>query len=774
MTTAHDTVRILLAEDNPGDALLIRTYLCDEHPDAFTLETVPTLTEALAYLDGHTVEVVLLDLGLPDSTGLDTFRKLFPHAYDMPVIVLSGLDDADLAAQAVREGAQDYLLKGTVNGGMLARTIRYAIGRKAAEQTAAESIRFAYATLNALSAQIAILEKNGTILAVNRAWSAFAQATGRSLPCLPPLGMGVDFLAACEGVTGAPSGSAHVLAGGIRDVLAGRSEEFMMDAPLHLPAEEYWFTYRVRRFPAPRPLRVVLSCEDITRRVHAEAQHHQLAVAVAQAADCILITDVQGVIEYVNPAFEQVYGYSAESVIGQPTALLKSGHQDDAFYAAFWEHILGGEVWQGTMINKCKDGTLCHLESTVSPVRGQGGNIVRFIATQRDITHQRGIEEQLRQTQKMEAIGLLAGGVAHDFNNLLTAIQGYTELLMMDLVEDPGAMHSLQQIESAASSAGALTRQLLAFARKQKIAPEVLDLNVLVENMLKMLRRLIGEHIELKVHLSPMPAHVLADPAQLDQILMNLAINARDAMPGGGQMRIEIACCAVDQASADAQLGQSVGEYVQLSMTDTGCGMSRDTITRIFEPFFTTKPEGEGTGLGLPTVYGVVKQAGGDIFVESEVDKGSTFRVRLPRVGAPALAEHRAVERPSAQEGDAGILLVEDNEPLLKLTAHLLRAAGYRVFEAMHPREAIELFAEHASQIDLLFTDVVMPETSGPQLAEELLARKPGLKTLFMSGYTNHLMLEQGMIEDGAPYIQKPFGHALVLRKVREVLDGAE
>ncbi|HXF96086.1 MAG TPA: ATP-binding protein [Gemmatimonadales bacterium] len=388
-----------------------------------------------------------------------------------------------------------------------------------------------------------------------------------------------------------------------------------------------------------------------------------------------------------------------------------------------------------------------------------------------DITERRRAEERLREAQKMEAIGRLAGGVAHDFNNVLTAIFGYVELMFEDLAEHNPARRDLEEIRKAAQRAAGLTRQLLAFSRQQVLDPVVLSVNELVEDIDKMLRRLVGEDVELRVSLARDAGNVRADAVQLQQVLMNLVVNARDAMPTGGKLLIETANAELAQQYADGDRLVAPGPYVMLAVSDTGVGMDAGIRARIFEPFFTTKERGRGTGLGLSTVYGIVKQSGGYIWVYSEPGRGTTFKVYLPRVDAPAQVPARAAEVGGSPGGSETILLAEDDELLRPLARGLLQKLGYTVLEAKNADQALAMGRDRGGAIDLLVADVVMPGGSGRELATRLAEARPGLKVLYMSGYTDDAIVQHGMLEPGLHFLQKPFTPSVLARKVREVLD---
>ena len=380
------------------------------------------------------------------------------------------------------------------------------------------------------------------------------------------------------------------------------------------------------------------------------------------------------------------------------------------------------------------------------------------------------LEHQFRQAQKMEAVGRLAGGVAHDFNNLLTVITGYAELLLADASLEMSQRTALEEIQRAAERGGALTHQLLAFSRRQPFSPQTVHLNTLIVRMEKMLSRLIGEDVELITVAGAEPATVRTDPGQLEQVVMNVVVNARDAMPGGGKLIIETANAQVDQGYAGPNVDLKPGTYVVLAVSDTGMGMDSETITHLFEPFFTTKAPGKGTGLGLATAYGIVKQSGGAISVYSEPGRGTTVKIYLPSAEARAGVEGAQHPPAAALGGSETILVLEDEARVRKLVCEVLAGRGYHVLEAVRGEDAVRMATAHRGRIHLLLADVVMPEMSGPQALERIRARHPNMKVLFMSGYTDEAMVHHGILDSGAPFLQKPFLPDTLVRKVREVL----
>jgi PAS domain S-box-containing protein len=511
---------------------------------------------------------------------------------------------------------------------------------------------------------------------------------------------------------------------------------------------------------------------DIAERRRAEAERNRLLAAIEQSAEGVAITDVQGSIEYINPAFTAITGYGLEEALGQNPRFLKSGKHDDKFYAHLWRTIEAGQIWQGEIINRRKDGSLYPEWMTITPVCDPDGKIAHFIAIKDDITERKRLEEELGQSQRMEAIGRLAGGVAHDFNNLLGVIVGYSDLVLQGLSPTDVLRKKVEEIQKASERARNLTGQLLAFSRRQILEPQVLDLSALVADMNPMLSRLIGEHIELTLTRAPAKmGRVKADQGQMEQILLNLVVNARDAMPQGGSVRVETNNVEIDEQFARQHPGARPGSYVMLAVSDTGSGMDDETKAHIFEPFYTTKEKGKGTGLGLATVYGIVKQSAGYICVESEPGQGATFAVYLPQVEEP-LPEPEQVEPPQAHKGGAEtILLVEDEALLRTMVSDFLEGSGYHVLEAANGTEAIRIAEEHTEPIHLLLTDVVMPGINGQVLAERLTADRPETKVLFMSGYIDDAVVRREMLDPDMQFLQKPFTLPVLASKVREMLE---
>jgi two-component system cell cycle sensor histidine kinase/response regulator CckA len=618
------------------------------------------------------------------------------------------------------------------------------------------------------------------------------------------------------------------------------------------------------------------------------------AAALEAAANPIVISQRDGTIIWVNHAFEQLSGYTRAECLGRSTNLLKSGQLPPSFYKQMWQTILSGQVWQGEMVNRRKDGSLYHEEMTITPVKDAAGEITHFIAikldiTERksseericrlaqvvensaemiaigdpegriafanrallratgyseaelvgrsfatsllshnnpprldqeiqsrtisgggwsgeciicrkdgsefpvllstsqikdnqgsvigtfgiaqDITERKHLEKQLAVAQKMEAVGQLAGGIAHDFNNLLGVMIGYSELLQEGFPPEDPRVRKLQQIKRAGERAASLTRQLLAFSRKQVIQPRVLDLNSLVGEVNKMLVRLVREDIELLCNLKPALGRIKADPSQVEQVIINLVVNARDAMPGGGKIIIETANAYLDESYCRSHTSVKPGRHVMIAISDTGTGMDAKTQAHMFEPFFTTKEPGKGTGLGLATVYGIVKQSGGSIWVYSQLGKGTTFKIYFPCVDEAVQLLEFAPGSSQIPRGSETILLAEDAEGMRELICELLTRNGYTVLTAESSQELLNVTERYSAPIHLLLTDVVMPGMNGRDLADRLWAAHPGMRAIYMSGYTSDAIVHHGVLREGIDFLEKPFSEEALMRKLREVLD---
>jgi two-component system cell cycle sensor histidine kinase/response regulator CckA len=529
---------------------------------------------------------------------------------------------------------------------------------------------------------------------------------------------------------------------------------------------------------------ILISGRKISDR-HLREQREWLQVTLSSIGDAVITTNLNGQINFMNPAAESLTGWTSSQAANLPLSEVFRTVDEDT------SKISENSILELTALKPSsstiadilisRDGTEKFISYNQSLIRNQAGQTTGMVLVLRDMTERKQAEEalqhteaQLIQAQKMEAVGRLAGGVAHDFNNLLTAIIGYSQLIQAQLEETSPMRSEIDEICKAGQRAAALTTQLLAFSRKQVLQPKVLDLNAIVANTSKMLSRLIGEDIRFRTTLDPGLKQVKADPGQIEQVLMNLAVNARDAMLSGGSLSIETANVYLDDKYAEQHVEVRPGRHVMLVVSDSGCGMDDKTMAKIFEPFFTTKEKGKGTGLGLATVYGIVKQSGGHIWVYSEPDKGTTFKVYFPQIEEESSSSEAPVQSNFLPQGTETILLAEDDLQVREFASRVLRGLGYKVLEASNGNEALTVAKQTAGAIDILLTDVVMPQVGGKHLSEKLTLERPEMKVLFLSGYTADSIVHHGVLDEGVAFLHKPFNSGDLVRKVREVLDRSE
>jgi PAS domain S-box-containing protein len=505
-------------------------------------------------------------------------------------------------------------------------------------------------------------------------------------------------------------------------------------------------------------------------RLAADEQRMRLATAVEQAAEAIVITDREARILYVNPAFERVSGYDEAELIGANPRLLQSGRQGRDFYTSMWSTLRAGETWHGSFLNRRKDGVVYEEDAVISPIRDSAGAVVSFVGVQRDVSRERALERELAEAGRMEVVGQLAGGIAHDFNNLLTAITGYAELLRREVGADPEVQADVDEILRASRSAAGLVRQLLAFGRRQVLEPQGLALDFLVEQLRPMLGGLLGPRIALEVRSVGSLKPVFADAGQLEEILVNLALNARDAMPMGGAFRLSMFNAEV-ASGEDRSDTVKPGHYVVLAATDSGIGMDEATRARVFEPFFTTKQAGQGTGLGLATSYGIVKQSGGYLFVESELGRGTTFTMYLPQHAGTVVERPPAAMAEPPPGGSETVLVVEDDPAVKAIIRQALERLGYRVLASSDAEEALAQAATEVGPLPLLVTDIRLPGADGPALAARLRRKRPGIRVLYVSGYAGNAMVQSGFVGPDEAFLAKPFSGDDLARRVRTLLD---
>jgi two-component system cell cycle sensor histidine kinase/response regulator CckA len=631
-------VKVLLIEDDPVDARLITDMLAHSDVASFAVKCVERLADGLEFLDQADEDVLLLDLNLPDSQGFETFARAYAKAPHMPIIPLTGLGDTAMGLRALREGAQDYLVKGEIDGSLLGRAIRYAVERKRTKDALRREHDFATTLLETAHALIVVLDTEGRVVQLN----PFAER----------------------------------LTGWCEDEVRGQS----------------WFD--------------IFVTEDVggdLRERYAE------------------FLKAQEPAEHENPIVT-------------------------------------------------REGRTRLVRWYNSPLRDASGAPTGMLAIGYDVTELREKEEQLRHAQKMEAVGRLAGGIAHDFNNQLTVVTGYSDLLLAAVPPDDPMRERIVEIHRAAMRAATLTNQLLAFSRRQVLNPQTINLNMIVGEMASPVARMIGEDVRLSIIPGADLGNVRADPLQVEQAVMNLIVNARDAMPHGGELAIETANAELDAAQVEGDLEAPPGSYVMLAVSDSGAGIPAHMVDKIFEPFFTTKPDGEGTGLGLSMVYGFVKQSGGHIQVETRPGKGTTFRLYLPRAEADVDMPVLGLPARPPQRGTGTILIVEDEEAVRQILVRVLRESGYTVLETANAREALPIGEHYDGPIDLLVTDVVMPETSGPEVAKRLAAIRPDMRVLYVTGYAETALLQHGLEVGRSALLIKPFTPSALAEAVHALL----
>ncbi len=753
--------RVLVIEDNPADFLLLREALVDINAIGIRLTHVETLGDALKQMEAESFDVALLDLSLPDTDGLDGLIRLRKASPELPILVLTGRNDEELAVRAVREGAQDYLLKGQVSGDVLVRAMRYAEERmRGTQQLKRSEERFRALLRNALDI-ITVLDANGAI-------SYASPSVQRVLGYAPEELVGGNVADLIH-----PADLARVLEA-LRNLRAG--EAATIECRVRTRTGEWRVLEAVSSGATPDPhlSGIVVNARDVTLRKEAEARlreaNHRLQAVIQTSPLTIVTLDLSGRVLSWNKAAENTFGWTESKVFNRELPIVQA-----QFRARFKDRLR--EVAEGRSYAQvearlvCKDGSLIEGHLWASPLRDHESEITGVVAVVADVTEHRRLEDQFRQAQKMEAVGRLAGGVAHDFNNLLTIIIGYSQLASKRVAPESLASSDLSEVLQAADRAAALTKQLLTLSRRQIVEPALLDLNQVVAGMERMLLPSLGEDVQLVTFLSPALREVRADRGQFELVLLNLAINARDAMPQGGRLIVETENIDLDDSEARNVTGMS-GRCVMLAVSDTGTGMEAEVRAHIFEPFFTTKEPGKGTGLGLSTSYGIVRQHGGDIWVYSEPGLGTTFKVYLPAAETHTETRTAPTHPAAAIRGTETILLVEDDPSVAGVIRQALGSHGYQVLMASEADEALDIVSNYREPIHLLLSDMVLRKGHGVDLARQIRKLRSEIRVLFVSGYTGPAMPGNLFRDPGSAFLQKPFTPEALASKVREVLNG--
>lgn len=891
-------LHVLLVDIHSGEAEnSILHLLAHSFSSRYALTRVNSLQEALNVLRVDQVDLVLLDLGATGAIGLRSIDRVLKTMPMVPILVLAEQEDKQAALEAVEAGAQDYLVKTSMTADALDRVIRHGVERHRYQQRIKESEQFLRTTLDALSANIAILDSSGRIINVNKAWKDFARKNDQDPEAVSE---GALYLDVCLTATGADAEFATMAAAGIQTVIDGERDVFQMEYPCHSPAEHRWFHLRVTPFPDAVKRRVVVAHENITIRKLAETRllesERRLRLIFDTSPNCLFIKNGHGRFVMVNKATTQLYQRTEEEMLGKSDADLAilgwraadnpgSGgncsegsplqtneetfvQKDGAtrLFCVFRSPMAYADAHDGELtiaidVSKLREtleklhysellmqtildtvasriivmnrdlrviwanlaacqhvgkvrhevlGRYCHeifqQESAicqdcpgeqalvenrlstrrittsggktwltyVNPIRNDKGDIVSLVEVADDITERLALERQLQQAQKMESLGTLAGGIAHDFNNILSGILGYTELAKMKSGANPVVVEYLDEVYAAGVRATELVRQILTFSRRRNVELRPLRIQLVIKEALKLLRATLPATVELNTYISKEVDPVLADPTQIHQIIMNLCTNASHAMePDGGVLTVR-----VEQIAATAQFYVQHPEltaenFVRVQVSDTGCGMTADIMASIFDPYFTTKDLGEGTGLGLAVVHGIIKEYGGEILVDSIPEEGSTFTIYLPVTPEDDLDLQAGPQRQDTG-GSEHILLVEDEPVLCKLCHRILEQQGYRVTSVNDPLKALELFNNDPTAFDLVFSDVTMPRMTGEKMGLRMMAIRPGLPVLLMTGFTQELTDELVRGQGFQGLLAKPLIKNKLLNTLRVIFDNIE
>jgi PAS domain S-box-containing protein len=787
---------VLNVDDRQDNRYLFDTILRAAGHDVYSAADG---AEALELLKNIQCDLIVSDVVMPGMDGFQLCRevKSNPVTRDIPFVFFTAVyTDAKDEQFALSLGATKFLVKPLEPDQLVDQLLQAAAIRAPAPPSAlvGDSAGFLEAynrrVVQKLEAKLAEIERLGSRIRASEArLRALVEGTSdavyikdRSGRYLTINAAGARFLArAAESVLGRTDtelydeATARALATVEQRLLKfGAVEAY--DETLRLAGEKGQRQFHSVRGPLRDDTGAIVGTfgisRDVTERRRTEEQIRKLSRAVEQSPVSIIITNAEGNIEYVNPHFSAITGYAADEVLGRNPRLLKSGRHPVEFYSELWSTITSGHDWHGILENRRKNGDIFPEQTVIAPFKDESGKVTHFIAIKEDITERLQLEEQLRQSQKMDAIGRLAGGVAHDFNNLLTIIQLEAATLATNPALDADATAGVRQITAATQRATALTRKLLAFSRKEEKEEQEVDLCEIVGDLAKLVRRILGEDIKLSTQLPAEPVVLRADPGMLEQVLLNLAVNARDAMPSGGSLRIGVETVEIDEAHAHAHSGATPGLRAHIEVSDTGTGIAPEHLGRIFEPFFTTKAAGKGTGLGLATVYGIMQQHRGWIVVDTALGKGTTFHLYLPALPASAATVgEEATERPLPR-GSETVLLAEDDDQIRNLVQAALERQGYTVLPTANGSDAIAALLRHSAPVHLLIADLIMPGgINGRQLADQALVAQPALRTIFISGYPADVVNRHLKLKADDIFLHKPFASRTLLEAVRNCLD---
>jgi PAS domain S-box-containing protein len=749
---------ILNVDDDPVARAVVSVLL---RQTGFEVEEA-SWDEETSRLAAREPDLVLLDVNLgAGMDGLEVCRRLKadPVTATTPVMLISAISvRTEDRVRALEEGADGYLTKPIDPADLVAHLKALLRLRGAAEARQVSESRFRAIIEKSFDA-VVLLAADGTLLYAS-------PSQYRVLGYAPEEWVGRNTFDLVH-----PDDRAEVVRLFAALLATPGGSDGTVHRALHKDGSWRWVETRgTNLLEDPAVRAVVVNYRDITQQRLAQEAVARQAHLLSNVRDSVIVTDLDGVVTFWNEGATRLFGWTAEEMLGRPlTDRVPEAARPRM--AEKTQAIAAGEEFVGEWEDYRRDGSRVWIDARVSRITGPSGEPAGILGLAHDITERRRLEEQLRQSQKMEAIGQLAGGVAHDFNNLMTVITGYSDLLLSDPRVYDHVREQVLQIQQAGQRAASLTRQLLAFGRKQVLAPALLDLNKVVSEMGKLLHRTIGEDIELVLHPQPGLALIHADQGQIEQVILNLAVNARDAMPRGGRLVVQTGNVDLDEVYARRCPEVTAGSYALLELRDNGYGMTADVKAHIFEPFFTTKGVGKGTGLGLAVVHGVVSQSGGHIEVDSEPGRGTSFKIYLPRAQPTSHPTTSAAQVKVSPGGHETVLLVEDAQAVREVNSRILVQRGYVVLEACDGQEALRVAGQHRGPIHLLLTDVVMPAMGGRQLVEQLSALHPEMKVLYVSGYPDDAVLRHGVREGEVNFLQKPFSPLVLAQKVRDVLD---